>query len=89
MFYAACVPQQATLDAASGNTNGSDSGLVDTAATGYRYVSGEETMATLQFTTAAGTAVHQVAGYDGVNGVAFGDDRVIFALQGPQVSSPD
>lgn len=64
-----------------------DAGLV--ASGGYRYVSGESPTGLIQLTTEAGTTVHHVAGYEGVVAFAFGDDRVVVALQGPSVMSPD
>ena len=64
-----------------------DAGLV--ASGGYRYVSGEPPSAVVQLTTEAGPIVYRIAGYEGVVGFAFGADRVVVALQGPSIMTPD
>lgn len=69
------------------STLAADQGLVVTA--GYRYASGEDVTATIQLTTSAGSIVHQVPDHNGVNGVAFAEDRVLVALAGPDTSSND
>ena len=66
---------------------GVDAGLVVTG--GYRYVSGEPVEGVIQRTTASGNGVVRVPGYEGVVGIAFGDDRVLVALMGPSVETPD